>query len=69
MGVYYNSTTPQIAVRIANTHFLRDWQSRGQRFDPAYLHQSTRVRLEKSRNRNGYGIFLFFAKWRKNEKK
>ena len=40
MEVYYNSTTPKINVYVANTRFLLDWQSRGQRFDPAYLHQS-----------------------------
>ena len=37
---YYQSTTNENLVTRMNKGFVNEWHSRGQRFDPAYLHQN-----------------------------
>jgi hypothetical protein len=36
---YYQSITNENPVTRMNTGIANEWHSRGQRFDPAYLHQ------------------------------
>ena len=40
-----------------------EWHSRGQRFDPAYLHQE---KSRKSLQCKAFGIFIFFTEIKKN---
>ena len=48
---------PQVPVGVLNRSLGRalDWQSRGQRFDPAYLHHMCAENTSKS---YGFGVFF-----------
>lgn len=58
MAIYCPLIAPKIAVSLVNWCILRDWGSRGREFKSRHSDQ-------KSRNRKGYGIFLFAPKWAK----
>lgn len=56
MAAYCPLIALKIAVSLANRRIFHDWGSRGREFKSRHSDQ-------KSRNRNGYGIFSFALKW------